>query len=197
MDIFEICAKEWPIVTQAPLIVIPGATAVFLLGWGIARLRSSQQIETLRERLTLAQEKASAAQDKAVALAEQIQSNVGQGDLLKSANSTVAAIDQISLATQPSPEETRAMLKQVLRDANIPPLTWEPNSDGGSRAYSLYPAMHFLITKEGEKFILFVDGVRLLYAWSLDVAKIAAERYRQNMLAEMRSKQPKPNKSEG
>ena len=90
---------------------------------GIARLRSFQQIETLRERLTVAQEKASAALDKAVALTEQIQSNVGQGDLLKSANSTVAAIDQISLATQPSPEETRAMLKKVLRDANIPPLT--------------------------------------------------------------------------
>jgi hypothetical protein len=197
MDIFDTLAKEWPIITQAPLIVVPGATVLFLLGWGLARLWSSQQIETLRERLTLAQEKASEALDKAVALTEQIQSNVGHRDLLKSANSTVAAIDQISLATQPSPEETRAMLKQVLRNANIPPLTWEPNSDGGSRASSLYPAMHFFITKEGEKFILFVDGVRLLYAWSLDVAKIAAERYRQNMLAEMRSKQPKPNKSEG
>jgi hypothetical protein len=57
--------------------------------------------------------------------------------------------------------------------------------------------MHFLITKEGEKFILFVDGVRLPYAWSLDVAKIAAERYRQNKLAETRTWQPKFDKSKG
>jgi len=82
-------AWRTPIVTQAPLIVIPGATVAFLLRWGLARLWSSQQIETLRERLTLAQEKASAAQDKAVALTEQIQSNVGQAELLISANSTV------------------------------------------------------------------------------------------------------------
>ena len=86
----------------SPVVAISGAFAVFLSGCGVARLWSAQQIEALRERLALAQEKASAAQDKAIALTEQIQSNAGQADLLKSANSTVAAIDQISIVTQPS-----------------------------------------------------------------------------------------------
>jgi hypothetical protein len=75
MDTFDFWIKEWPLITQAPYIVIPGAVLVCLAGWFVARSWYAQQIETLRERLTLAQEKTVAAQDKAVALTEQIQSN--------------------------------------------------------------------------------------------------------------------------
>jgi hypothetical protein len=164
MENLDFLAKKWQLVTQAPVFAIAGVMAISTLAWLIARSWYGQQIKTLRQRLALAQEKAAVAQDKAVALTQQIESKVDHADLLKTVNSTVAAIDQVSQATQPLPEETRAMLKQTLRDADIPPLTWEPDPDGSSRAFSLYPAMRFLITKEDEKFILFVYGVRLAYA---------------------------------
>ena len=99
MENFDFWAKEWPVIAQAPHLVIPGVVALFGLAWWIAGLWYKQQIETLRERLTLAQEKTAAAQEKAVALTEQIQANASKADLLKSANSTAAAIDQLVYIT--------------------------------------------------------------------------------------------------
>jgi hypothetical protein len=99
MDSFDFWAKEWPVVTQAPLIVIPGAIVVFLLGVGITWSLFTRQIETLKERLAFANEKAAAAKEDNATLTKRIQSDARKGDILKSAKSTADAIDQISAAT--------------------------------------------------------------------------------------------------
>jgi hypothetical protein len=98
MENFDFWAKEWPVVLQATHILIPGAI-VFLAGWVTHRKLSAQQIETLRERLAFAQERAAAAKDDAVALTKRIESDAPKKDLLESANSTVAAIDKLYYVT--------------------------------------------------------------------------------------------------
>jgi len=63
MNTFDFWAKEGPAITQAPHIVIPGAILIFLVGWFVARSWYAQQIETLREQMGTIRERLTLAQD--------------------------------------------------------------------------------------------------------------------------------------
>jgi hypothetical protein len=105
---FEFWAKEWPVIAQAPHIVIPGVIllvlAAWFAAWFFARMVYVRQIATLRERITLAQERTTAAQDKIVDLTEQIQSNARKEELLKTAKSASAELKSALLVYVRMPE---------------------------------------------------------------------------------------------
>lgn len=105
-------SEEWQLVRDAPVIAIGGALALFGLAWMVARFAYSREITNLETKITAREAQLDLARDQEQAVSKaraqleaevaelrhQIASKASPEQVLATANSTSAALEQFKVA---------------------------------------------------------------------------------------------------
>lgn len=169
--------------------------------WSVTKWHYSGQLASLKARIEMLQERVALALDNerdvkerlieaqnlVVELNDQIGANEQQPVLLRSSNSTVAALDHLVTATKQlgaTLATTRLRAKESPTNPLIP-LNWRHERPDMWKASSSWPDVGFLLEMESSKcFVLPGGGTHLGEFASLEGAKQHAEKYRYQILIE-------------
>jgi hypothetical protein len=195
METFEFWAREWPVITQAPHIVLGGLFAALVAAWTVTKWHYSSRLGSLTERIELLKEKLIDAQTFIAQLNDQIESNEQHSVLLRSSNYTVDAFENVVSATNRlgvTLASSRPWTKQSSANPLIR-LNWRQKAPGVWTASSSWPNVGFRVEMESSNsFVLLGYKSCLGHFGSLDDAQRHAEECRYQMLID----EPVPTSSE-